>query len=174
MNIWKAAYVASGFFILFVAFFSTQNIQTVIMKENGLGNMGYIMLATLYLFIGVGSIFSTAIQKRFGIRNCLVAGAFGHFIFIFANALPAYRHEYYKNHDDFTSIFFFKEPVVKIILILSVILNGFGAAIIWVAQGEYFSKCTNEEGKGFFFGFFWSVYQGSQIFGSLFGSYIFP
>lgn len=143
------------------------------MRGNGLGNMGYIMLATLYLFIGIGSIFSTAILKRFGIKNCLVAGAFGHFIFIFANALPAYRHEYFDDHDTIYHIFFFREGVVKTILILSVILNGLGASILWVAQGEYFSKCTNEEGKGFFFGFFWSVYQGSQIFGSLFGSYIF-
>jgi predicted MFS family arabinose efflux permease len=62
---------------------------------------------------------------------------------------------------------------VKSILIISVILNGIGASLIWVAQGEYFSKCATEQTKGFYFGLFWSIYQGSQIFGSYFGGLIF-
>jgi MFS family permease len=59
------------------------------------------------------------------------------------------------------------------VLIVSVILNGLGASVLWVAQGEYFSKCATEKSKGFYFGLFWSMYQGSQIFGSFFGGLIF-
>ena len=58
-------------------------------------------------------------------------------------------------------------------LTVSVILNGLGASVLWVAQGEYFSKCATEESKGFYFGLFWSIYQGSQILGSFFGGLIF-
>ena len=53
------------------------------------------------------------------------------------------------------------------------ILNGLGASVLWVAQGEYFSKCATESTKGFYFGLFWSWYQGSQILGSFFGGLIF-
>ena len=35
------------------------------------------------------------------------------------------------------------------------------------------SNCATESNKGLFFGMFWSIYQGSQIFGSWFGSLLF-
>lgn len=35
------------------------------------------------------------------------------------------------------------------------------------------SKCATQSSKGFYFGYFWSLYQGSQIFGSMFGSLLF-
>jgi uncharacterized membrane protein YjgN (DUF898 family) len=57
--------------------------------------------------------------------------------------------------------------------VTAVILNGLGASVIWVAQGEYFSNCATRGSKGFYFGMFWSIYQGSQIFGSYFGSLLF-
>lgn len=50
---------------------------------------------------------------------------------------------------------------IKFTMIIAVILNGFGAAIIWVAQGEYFQKCATKKTKGFYYGFFISIYQGS-------------
>ena len=55
----------------------------------------------------------------------------------------------------------------------SVVVNGIGAAIIWVAEGEYIAKCATESSKGFYFGLFILLYQGSQIFGSFFGGLIF-
>lgn len=146
------------------------------MKNNGLGKLGYTLLAILYLFIGFGSLMSAALLKKWGIKKCLVLGATGHFIFVFAQVLAAWRAEYIVTSDEKDAgfkKFLQNEQFVVIVLVMSVILNGFGAAIIWVAQGEYISKCATEESKGFYFGFFWSIYQGSQIFGSLFGSMLF-
>jgi len=57
--------------------------------------------------------------------------------------------------------------------IICAIVGGFGSSIIWVAQGQYFSKCATAETKGFYFGFFWSIYACSQIFGNLFGAIMF-
>jgi len=62
---------------------------------------------------------------------------------------------------------------IKFVLIFGVIINGFGAAVIWIATGEYFSKCATEKSRGFYFGLFWSIYQGSQIFSSLIGALMF-
>ena len=53
------------------------------------------------------------------------------------------------------------------------ILNGFGASILWTAQGEYVSRCGNVESKGFFFGYFWSIHQASQILSCVLGGLIF-
>lgn len=52
---------------------------------------------------------------------------------------------------------------------IAVILTGFCAAILWVAQGKYFTKCATIESRGLYFGRFWSFYSGSQILSSLFG-----
>lgn len=49
---------------------------------------------------------------------------------------------------------------------------GFGAALIWVAQGEFISICANEETKGFYFGHFWALYMSAEIFGNLIGGLI--
>lgn len=55
---------------------------------------------------------------------------------------------------------------------VSVLFNGFSAALLWVAQGEYFSLCVTSETKGFYYGIFWSIYQSSHIFGSLIGGIV--
>jgi len=46
-------------------------------------------------------------------------------------------------------------------LIITLMMNGFGAGIMWVALGEYFANCATNKTKGFYFGFFWSMYQGT-------------
>lgn len=93
LNFGKATYVAFAFFVLFIAFFSVQNLTTQVMKENGLDNLGYTLLAVLYLFIGIGSMISSALLKRWSIKTCLVLGSLGHFCFVFAQILAAWRSE---------------------------------------------------------------------------------
>jgi MFS family permease len=162
LNLWKSLYVCLCFFLLFIAFNSTQNLSSEVQKLNNLGNFGYILLAILYLFIGIGSLVSSAVLKKIGFSKCLVIGASGHFCFVFAQILPAWRYDYPVTDDSSNfEQFLQKEAFVKFVLTLSVILNGLGAAVIWVAQGEYFSKCATEQSKGFYFGIFWSWYQGS-------------
>ena len=139
LNFWKASYVCTSFFVLFIAFNSTQNLSSEVQRLNNLGNFGYTLLAILYLFIGVGSLVSSAILKKIGINKCLVIGATGHFCFVFAQILPAWRYDY---PDD--NSFLQNQGFVKTVLTISVILNGLGAAVLWVAQGEYFSKCATE------------------------------
>ena len=57
-------------------------------------------------------------------------------------------------------------------LYISSIVSGYGQAVVWVVQGEYISLCSNEDNKGFYFGFFWVLYESSQIFGNLTGALI--
>ena len=52
-------------------------------------------------------------------------------------------------------------------------MNGFGASILWVAQGEYISKCSYYDTTGFYFGYFWSIHQASQILSCVLSTLIF-
>mmetsp|Transcript_8273 Transcript_8273/g.10857 ORF Transcript_8273/g.10857 Transcript_8273/m.10857 type:complete len:93 (+) Transcript_8273:158-436(+) len=92
------------------------------------------MLAVLYFFIGVGSLMSSACLKKLGTKPCLVLGGLGHFIFIFSSILPAYTHE----NPDATG-FLLNRTFIKFALIFSSMLNGLGASILWVAEGNYLS-----------------------------------
>lgn len=57
-------------------------------------------------------------------------------------------------------------------MIAGSVIGGYGQAILWTAQGEYVSLCAKEETKGFYFGFFWTIYMSSQIIGNAIGGYI--
>jgi len=57
-------------------------------------------------------------------------------------------------------------------LIVSAILNGIGASLIWVANGSYISACATPKTKGIFYGFFLIVFMSSQVVGNLIGAVI--
>ena len=82
---------------MFVAFFSTINITTQMMRDDKFGSFGYYLLAFIYLFMALSSIVGPAILKRIGFKKCLILGSFGHFTFILCSILPAWRNEY--KHD---------------------------------------------------------------------------
>ena len=90
-------YLRFAFFIMFVAFFSTINITTEMMRDSGFGSFGYYLLAIIYLFMALSSFVGPAILKRIGTKKCLILGSLGHFTFIFSSILPAWRNEYRKN-----------------------------------------------------------------------------
>ena len=52
-------------------------------------------------------------------------------------------------------------------MLLASCISGFTTGLLWTSQGVYISNCATEETKGFYFGFFWTVYTGSQLVGNL-------
>ena len=44
---------------------------------------------------------------------------------------------------------------------------GFGASILWVAEGRYISRIANDSNKGTYNSIFWAVFQMSQVVGTL-------
>ena len=132
------------------------------MRDNGFGSFGYYLLGIVYLCISLSSIVGPAVLKRIGLKRCLILGGYGHFIFILLQVLPAWRDEYVDHDADERQNLLEKvltnETFNIVIMIIGAILNGFGATMLWVAQGEYISKCSNEDSKGFFFGYFWSIH----------------
>lgn len=95
-------------------------------------------------------------------------GGLGHFAFVVVNILPSWKNDY---PDD--EIFFQKEWFVIMFLFIGSVINGATAPFLWVAQGHYIANCAPIAYKGYYFGLYWSFYQGSQVFGSLAGAMIF-
>jgi hypothetical protein len=58
------------------------------------------------------------------------------------------------------------------LLYLTTGLEGFGGAILWVAEGEYISNCANDANKGMFMGTFRAIYMSSNIVGYLFSAFV--
>ena len=124
-------------------------------------------MAVLYFSIAVSSIMSTALLKKLGTYWCLILGGFGHFCFVFAQIFPAVKYDHPEKDGVITSNGF-----ITALLIVCALINGTGAALIWVSNGNYISELATPKTKGFFYGFFWIVYMMSQVIGSLIGAAI--
>ena len=117
----------------------------------------------------VGSFLAPAIQAKIGLRWALFIGGLTLSLVTFSLISPAYYQANSKLEGD---NLFLKRDVVITILYIGNTIVGFGAALIWVAQGEFISICANEETKGFYFGHFWALYMSAEIFGNLIGALI--
>ena len=51
-------------------------------------------------------------------------------------------------------------------------MNGFGAGILWVSQGQYISMCANDTNKGSYNSIFWAIFQSSSLIGGLLSSFV--
>jgi len=69
------------------------------MDDYGHGNLGFILLAILYLFMAIGSLISPALVKVIGVRKCIGIGGFGTTLFGIAQILPAWKNEYFDEYD---------------------------------------------------------------------------
>jgi len=58
------------------------------------------------------------------------------------------------------------------VIYLAAVINGFGAALLWVAQGSYISQCAYQGNKGTYNAVFWFFYMGSHIVGNLLAAFV--
>jgi MFS family permease len=56
---------------------------------------------------------------------------------------------------------------IQAMLIVTAAINGIGAGILWVAQGNFVSCCACDENLGFLHMYFWAFFMGSQISGNV-------
>jgi MFS family permease len=59
------------------------------------------------------------------------------------------------------------KQLIEVLIVLTGAINGFGAGILWVAQGKFISECACDENKGFFNSYFWCFFMSSNIIGNL-------
>lgn len=97
-------------------------------------------------------------MTKCGVKTSLVTGSLcyavyiGSFIFAAMGTLP--------------------HNLIRALVLSSAALNGFGASILWVAQGRYVSECATEQNMGKFNAYFWAIYMGSSLVGNLFAAFV--
>ena len=62
--------------------------------------------------------------------------------------------------------------VIEATILSTAIVNGFGAAILWVAQGKYISRIATDSNKGTYYSIFWAIFMSCLIVGVLFGAIV--
>jgi len=155
-NLLKVTVISVGFFCLFTAFSPAQNLSSETIDSCGLGDLGFYSLGLLYLTFSIASFFSTAVVHKLGVKFSLVLGALCYSFWILSFLVPVYSS---RNTD--STLFLFKKGFMYFLLLFSAMVNGFGASILWVAQGKYISNCATDETKAFFFSYFWGWFMMS-------------
>ncbi|KAL9644934.1 hypothetical protein ABK040_004428 [Willaertia magna] len=159
---WNVINLGISFFLLFAAFGTTQSFITTLRKQQG-----FVSLTILYATFSFSNFLAPAICKFLSDKWTLFIGALCYSFFVFSAAFDS-----------------------DWLLYSSAVVNGFGAAILWTAQGSLLTKSanynqlvasknyddnnstTNEKKKGgevmgFFSGLFFAIYQLNFIIGNL-------
>ncbi|KAF7255276.1 hypothetical protein EG68_08265 [Paragonimus skrjabini miyazakii] len=139
-----------AFLFLFTAFQTasqaSQNVLEAAAKESGQNvGVGYVSLSILYAAFSVSNWFAAVVVKLLGPKYTMFLGALCYLLFVAT----------------------FMEPRAWS-LYLGSIVNGFGAAVLWTAQGALITSCSTGSNVARNFGIFWGLFQFSQVVGGLY------
>ena len=123
------------------------------MEELGYGDFGFYSLALLYFVFGVSCFISTPIVKKCGERTSLIISSIGYGLFTASFILASVPVQYPELKDKW----YLNDNFIKFTNCLGASCCGFGAAILWVAQGRYLSTCASNKNKGLFNSVFWAI-----------------
>ena len=164
LNTARLIVLSIGFLLLGSVSKTAQGLSAEVMGELDLGNLGFYSLGVLYCFFGLSSFFATPIVKKCGLRMSLFMGASCYTFYIASFILASAPTQYPKSN--------ISKTIIQVTNIVAAAINGFGASILWVAQGKYIALCANDQNKGMFNGIFWAFYMSSQVFGNLMGAFV--
>lgn len=168
-NIGKLLILSVGFQLLFCVFNTAQNLASQVLDDLGFGNFGFYSLGVLYFAFAICCFVATPIVNSCGERFSMTLGALCYTLytgsFILASAPIKYQEEADSN-------FFMSQGFIKFVILLTAAINGFGASILWVAQGRYLSRIANDTNKGTFNSIFWAFFMSTQIIGALFAAIV--
>ena len=101
--------------------------------DDGFDNLGFTSLAVLYLVFSGASFFSTAIVNKIGyVQVAMSLGSFCYTFWILCFLLPSY---YSEAIDKDNLPWVLNRTFIETMLIVTAAINGFGAGVLWVAQG---------------------------------------
>ena len=163
----KLLVLSTGFLLLFCVYNTAQNLASEVLDDLGFGNLGFFSLAVLYFSFAFSCFVATPIVNKCGERFSMTVGALCYTMylacFILASA-PGQFPEAAKNSG------FLSDGFIAFFILFSAAVCGFGASILWVAQGRYISLIANDENKGTYNSIFWAFYMSTQIIGALFAA----
>ena len=98
----------------------------------------------------------------------MTVGALCYTLYLASFILASAPQKYPEKSD----MFLFNHGFIKAVILVSAAINGFGASILWVAQGKYLARIANDSNKGTFNSIFWAFFMSSQIIGALFAAIV--
>ena len=99
------------------------------MEKDGFKMLGFLSLAFLYLFLGLGCLVATAIMTKIGVKNSMILGSVCDCIQILFCIVPALKKEHQMSGVTSGESIFFSDGFIYFAGILSSMLDGFGDAI---------------------------------------------
>lgn len=147
-NCGHVIYVSVTFFVFMTAFQTTRNQIEIETKDEHFGPLGAVSLALIYLTVMISSFFSALIVLSIGQRAAFLIAGVMYSIWVWSALMIVYDVNHY---------------ATWVVICITSILNGFGAALLWVSQGSYLTDCSNQNNRGFYNGLFWLIYQCSQV-----------
>jgi MFS family permease len=102
-NIFRASLCCLGFLCLYTALYSAQNIQSVILDDDGYGKLGFYSNAVSYVAQAIGSIAAMAIMEGLGDRKTMAWGSCFCIPFIVCLVSPALKYDYPDSKNFFLS-----------------------------------------------------------------------
>ncbi|CAF4725036.1 unnamed protein product [Rotaria socialis] len=156
-NFYNITHLSVSFFFIFTSYSVAQTFQT----SSDYAKSGAFAIGIIYLLICVSNAgLSAYIIRLLGVRLTLILSSITYALFIACNI----RYNIWS-------------------LYICAFLLGFGAALLWTAQGVYVTISTNKHEqinnlvqsstRGFMNGMFFGVLQLNQIVGNLIASFLF-
>ena len=136
LNSCRLLLLSIGFLFQFAAFMTAQGLAASVLEKADLGSMGFYSLALLYLIFSLSCFVATPIVNRCGERLSLSLGSLCYSAYIGSFILVSVPDQFPENK--------INASLVATLIMIGAAINGFGAAILWVAQGKYISRCAND------------------------------
>ncbi|KAH9389893.1 DUF895 domain membrane protein [Tyrophagus putrescentiae] len=149
-NLLNVLVLGLSFMLLFTSFQTGGMIQGTVVQsikahDSSYNADGFISMCIIYAVLAICNWFAPAFVNFLGPRVSMIISGFTYIIFI-AN---------------------FLYPLTWLLYVVSVVV-GVGAAIIWTAQGNYLTLCSNDRTMSRNSGLFWALLQCSFLWGNIF------
>ena len=157
-----------GFFVQFCASNVAQSLATTLLANSEYKQYSFISLSLLYFsFMISGFAVAPTLVKRWGAKSSIVFASIFYAVYNSVFVLPIMRSEKISEGQSIDEWYLGYNFVFACIMIAP-LLNGIGAGILWVSQGNLISLAASEKNKGFFNGFFQVFFQISMLGGPFF------
>ena len=94
------------------------------MENSGFSHLGFFSLSILYFMLGAGSLISTTVMNKVGVKQSMAIGAVFDALWILCQIIPALKSE-----DESTNSVFLSDGFIYFSAMLSATLDGLGNAI---------------------------------------------
>ncbi|XP_036367983.1 UNC93-like protein MFSD11 isoform X3 [Octopus sinensis] len=152
-NMYNVIILGLAFMFIFTAFQTTSMVQkTVLHSASNTTKQGdgYVSLGVIYTTFALCNWIAPVIIFLCGTKISMIVGGVTYLLFILSFLKPIYWTLYFGS-----------------------VLIGFGAAVIWTAQGAFLTNNSNSETMSRNSGIFWALLQCSLLWGNIYTYFTF-